>query len=332
MKFPPTYTRTPQIEELLRELDVLKAAFSLIEVPPQKLIYLRRKSLLKSSLYSARIEGNPLHMKDIEDGTSISSTNKRKREVFNINKAITRLANNPPATLDSTWLLTVHQMAMDGPSPSAGAFRTEESAIFNQAGVAVYLTPAPARIRELLHQLLAYSNDSSDPAPIRAAVAHLWFEKIHPFDDGNGRVGRLLSFTILKAGRYDFGGIVPLEVYLESHRQEYYDELARDTQDVTSFVDFFLTALTSQAKTSLEELKLPIPEHHIELLPRRAEMLDVIRDHRMVSFDFLARRFRAVAPSTLHYDLKQLIKEGYIKKLGSTRGAVYTLSGKEMTV
>ncbi len=331
MKIPPTHTRTPYIEELLKELDILKTAFGLIEVPPQKLTYLRRKSLLKSSLYSARIEGNPLRMEDIEGSTSLSSSNKHKREVANINKAITHLADNPPAIFNSEWLLTLHQRVMDSISALAGTLRTEESAIFNQAGVAIYLTPAPAKIKGLLDQLLTYCNDNFDPPPISAGVAHVWFEKIHPFEDGNGRIGRLLSYALLKAGDYDFGGIVPMEVYLEAHRQEYYDELGRETQDVTPFMDFFLTALAAQARISLEELKRPIPEHRIELLPRRAELLDVIRDHNMVSFDFLARRFRAVAPSTLHYDLKQLTKQGYIKKLGSTRGAVYVLEDKELT-
>ena len=244
MKFPPTCTRTPHIEELLKELEILKTAFSLIEVPPQKLIYLRRKSLLQSSLYSARIEGNPLRMEDIGNNTHVFSSSKHKREVININRAIARLTENPSTTLDIAWLLTLHQIVMEGISATAGALRTEESAIFNQAGVAVYLTPTPTRIRDLLDQLLAYCNDNADLIPIRAAVAHIWFEKIHPFDDGNGRLGRLLSFALLKAGGHDFGGIVSMEVYLESHRQEYYDELGRETQNVTHFVGFFLNLLS----------------------------------------------------------------------------------------
>lgn len=68
----------------------------------------------------------------------------------------------------------------------------------------------------------------------------------------------------------------------------------------------------------------PIPKH-INLLPRRAELVEVIRDHGMVSFDFLARRFRVVTPSTLHNDLAILAKQGYIKKLGSTRGSMYVV-------
>lgn len=60
------------------------------------------------------------------------------------------------------------------------------------------------------------------------------------------------------------------------------------------------------------------------LLPRRKEILRIIKDHQMVSFDFIKRRFISVPESTLHYDLRQLIKQGFIKKLGSTRGTNYT--------
>ncbi len=328
MKFPPTYTRTPRIENLLRELDILKAAFGLVAPEPKILTYLRRKSMLKSSLFSARIEGNPLRMEDVTETTIASPSNLHKREIANIVRAITFLQNKPPEIVDKKWLLAVHRLVIDGISGSAGFFRSEESAIFSQAGVAVYLAPAPSSIQKLLDQLIVYIRDTNDPTPIRAGVNHIWFEKIHPFEDGNGRVGRLLSYSLLRKEGYDFGGIVPMEEYLETHRQEYYDEVGRDTQNITSFVDFFLTALTAQAKTSLEELKKPIPQHRIELLPRRAEILDIIRDHHMVSFNFLARRFRAIAPSTLHYDLKQLVQGGYIKKLGSTRGAEYTVNEK----
>jgi predicted HTH transcriptional regulator len=64
--------------------------------------------------------------------------------------------------------------------------------------------------------------------------------------------------------------------------------------------------------------------------PRRQELVATIREQKMVSFDFLARSFRLVPASTLHFDLKQLVKGGLIKKLGSTRGVVYV--PKEETI
>ena len=59
------------------------------------------------------------------------------------------------------------------------------------------------------------------------------------------------------------------------------------------------------------------------LLPRRQEILAIIRDHKLISFDFLKRRFYKVPASSLHYDLKMLQKKGFIKKLGVTRGVLY---------
>jgi predicted HTH transcriptional regulator len=64
------------------------------------------------------------------------------------------------------------------------------------------------------------------------------------------------------------------------------------------------------------------------LSPRRQELIHTIREHNYVSFDFLMRNFRAVPVSTLHYDLLQLIKKGFIQKMGSTRGVSYAIKEK----
>lgn len=64
---------------------------------------------------------------------------------------------------------------------------------------------------------------------------------------------------------------------------------------------------------------------HSSPFPRRQEIVATIRENKMVSFAFISRQFRLVPPSTLHFDLKQLVKAGSITKLGSTRGVVYTV-------
>lgn len=323
MKFPPTYTKTPRIESLTIELEALKKAFAYLKLPAKTITYLRRASILKSALYSARIEGNSLRPEDISAATVANPHSRQKHEVANIARAFSFLDRSGYQPLDIEFVKDLHRIVLDTLSASAGYLRQEESAIFNQAGVAVYLAPAPQQVRPLLDGLLAYCNTKADHPAVRSAVAHIWFEKIHPFADGNGRVGRLLSHAILRQEDYDLGGVVPLEEYLDDHRDAYYDALARDTSDVTDFVEFFLGALVAQAEKTLEQATTPVPPHRVELLPRRAEILDVIRDHRMISFDEIARRFRAVSAGTLHYDLAQLTKKGYIKKLGSTRGVVY---------
>ncbi len=328
MKFPPVFSLTPTIKQLLYDLDVLKAGYELHPVPAAQAINLRRASLLKSSLFSARIEGNPLELSDV-DHVSQGSTDRHTIEISNLVSAYEQLPviMGNDVAIDS--LKKLHAKVLSTLSADAGHLRQEESAIYNQAGVAVYLTPAPQNIRTLLDALCVYVNTTKNASPIAAAVAHIWFEKIHPFLDGNGRVGRLLSAYILKKGGYDFSGLVGNEQYLDEHRDDYYHFLGRDRQDVTEFVEFYLTALFSQAKVSLKAANdTGKPDKYAHLLPRRAEIMRMIEDHKVISFDFLARRFRAVPTRTLHYDLSQLTKAGLVQKMGSTRGTVYTVKGE----
>lgn len=328
MKFPPVFTETPVVKRLLYELDVLKSAYALRPLPEAKITIFRQQSLLKSALFSARIEGNPLTLAEASGISPNQSPDTHTREVTNLAKAYETLPLWQKVDLSLALLKAMHAMALDGVSGFAGHLRMEESAIFNQAGVAVYLTPAPQALAALLDELVDWVNTADVPAPVVAAVAHIWFEKIHPFDDGNGRVGRLLSARILAKGDYGFGGIVPLEEYLEKNRQSYYDALGKDIQDVTGFVEFYLTALVTQTKQSLASAERQPLVRFSNLLPRRAEIVEVIRDHKMVSFDFISRRFRRVPTRTLHYDLAQLIRAGYVKRLGATRGAQYIIGDR----
>lgn len=323
MKFPPIFHNSEEIQKRMHELDVLNKAIHYIPVEPTMLHFLREKSLLKSALYSARIEGNSLTLDELARGVK----SVRHKEVININRALT-FVERTDTRITSESIKKLHAMILDGISADAGLFRSEESAVFNQAGIAVYLAPPPKKVKSLLSDLSLWIMKNHDATPITAAIAHVWFEKIHPFLDGNGRVGRALAQWILMRGEYRFTGVLPFEEYLDTHRQEYYDALMVDKQDVTAFVEFFINALIIQAHRTLEELKHPTKEI-VSLLPRRAELLNVIRDHPMTTFDFLHRRFLAVPVSTLHNDLKQLIKTKHIQKLGSTRGVVYvSVEGK----
>jgi len=322
------YKKNKKIENCLKRLEIAKKVIELLPQLPHIERTLQRKSFLKSSLFSARIEGSKLHYEDVRFVSERSKTNNlEKIEVFNILDALHWLySSQSPKTLSIGLILKLHKMVMKNISPSAGIFRKEVSAIFNQAGIAVYLPPPPNKISELIKTLINRTKSSRETKYIKMALFHFGFEKIHPFLDGNGRVGRLLSTFILKQGQSDFRGLVSLEEYLERNKQVYYDLLAISKTDITRFVEFFLEALAEQAEKTINNLK-DIKEERLEdtLLPRRREIWEIVRDHEMVSFNFIKRRFIKVPNSSLHYDLRELIKKGLIKKLGSTRGVRYAL-------
>lgn len=321
MKFPPTYTISIKAREFVEKLNAYKSTFALRNIDPSVLIHLRRKTLLKSSLYSARIEGNPLSLEEIS--TNASDADIHVQEVGNLVFSYEKLPSTFVQEMSVTLLKQFHRWILSGISSGSGYFRSEESAIFNQAGIAVYLSPAPFNIPTLTSELCSYIVESKDPVPVVAAVSHVWFEKIHPFLDGNGRVGRLLSSWILSRGGYDFSGLVSFEEYLDGHRSEYYFALGKETQDVSLFIDFYLEALHEQVVASFSNISGETLTQTSNLLPRRDEIYKTICDHGVVSFDFIRRRFLRVSERTLHYDLQQLIKERYITKIGSTRGVLY---------
>lgn len=321
-----TYQKTQIIEKNIIRIEVAKNVLELLPQLPHIEETLRRKSLLKSSLFSAQIEGNTLEIGEIENSLSKDSQQKEKKEVFNILKTLKWLHSNYNSLqVTIEILLQLHSMVMESISYQAGKLRHEPSAIFNQAGVAIYMTPPPSQILDLLNSFITTINQSHDHPSINAAIAHFTFEKIHPFLDGNGRVGRIISSLILKNAGYGFRGLAVLEEYLNNHRETYYDCLSTDGKDITVFVEFFTKGVAESAELTINQLKDIKDEKPFDtLLPRRQEILLIIKDHQLVSFDFIKRRFPTIPKSTIHYDLSMLLKKGFIKKLGSTRGVLYS--------
>lgn len=286
--------------------------FKNLAIHPQLEINFRKSSLLKSSVYSARVEG-------FSDTLTFP-----KKESQNLLSAYNYIySTKAPHSLTLNLTKKLHHLVLKDLSSSPGSFRQQPWAIFNQSGIVIYLAPPFQEVPQLMNEYVGYINSLKDHSAVIAAVAQFIFEKIHPFADGNGRVGRLISSFILEKEGYGFRGLAAFEEYIEEHRLAYYANL-EPTTDCSGFVEFFLEALVSQLKKDIGKVSQTnhvLPED--SLLLRRREILNIIRDHPHCTFDFLHRRFSAINVKTLHYDISQLQKAGYIRKLGKTRGVSY---------
>ncbi|MBI4008991.1 Fic family protein [Candidatus Roizmanbacteria bacterium] len=321
MKIPPPYEITSEIQELIIKIDALRLFFLSFPLSTQLKQNIQRVSLLKSSLFSARIEGNPLTMENID----FTTDKEKKMEVLNIELAAKYIEKNINNTnkLTKQIILKIHSVLMHSLRSDAGFFRKESSAIFNQAGVAVYVAPPPLYMSELLNKLIEYIDDQSEKFPlIKAFIAHLVFEKIHPFIDGNGRVGRLLIYAICKSLNYDFGFFVAFEEYLDQHKSDYYHYLDIGLKETEEYLIFMLEAYLNQVEKMKEHIIIEQGKK-ILLPPRQEEIYQIIKDHPMISFDFIRRRFLKVPERTLRYDLKKLIDQNLIVKIGKTKGSYY---------
>lgn len=324
MLIPPKYILTPKIAEYLQEIQAAREVINSFPLPPEIEQNIRRASVLKSALYSARIEGNPL---TLDDYSAKPSSDQKKREIMNILKGLEFMYERGSRDLTIPTLLLTHQKVMSGliDASNLGKFRKEVSAIFNSAGIAIYMPPPPSQINYLIERLIKFVNSDKEPfIPLRAALAHYTFEKIHPFLDGNGRVGRLLFQQVLIKGDCGMKGLLSIEEYLDINRSSYYSALEESERDVTSYVEFMLKALSDTAqkaqKLVLKKEKIAAEDY---LLPRRAEILNIIKDHRIVNFDQIRRRFLSVNERTIRYDLKQLQNAQLIRKRGTTKGVYY---------
>ncbi len=325
MKIPPVYTISDEMLSLITKIEAERLYFSSLNLRDELKENIQRVSLLKSSLFSARIEGNTLKVSDFDFG--VETEEEKKREIFNIVKAINfidkKVAKN---VITRDIILNLHALVLKDITASAGNFRTEISAIFNQAGVVVYMPPPPSQVSKLLDNLLTYINSEARFPLINAFVSHVIFEKIHPFPDGNGRVGRLLISAVLKSKGWNFSFTVPFEEYLDEHKDEYYFHLDRGLQDTNDYLEFMLEAFYMQIEKIKEQVNEEISKKaHPFLPPRQEEIFNIIKDQIIVSFDMIRRRFVKVPERTLRYDLKKLLDRKLIEKSGETRGRYYRI-------
>ena len=326
MKIPPDYKITSEILDLISKVDTNLMFLSSLNVPVEFKQKIQRISLLKSSLFSARIEGNSTTLETLDKSESDQEKNKETFNILKANKFLEKTIKNN-FQISKKYIFDIHSLVMFGETEKTKRFRTEMGAIFNQTGVAVYLSPPPTQINSLIDQLINYINSNIEKFPlICALVSHLVFEKIHPFVDGNGRVGRLLIFSILKAKGYGEGYLISFEKYLDENKSDYYYFLDQGFKNTEGYLIFMLNSFLKESEELKKQIESVKNGKEKLLPPRQAEIYLIIKEHTVVSFDNIRRRFLKVPERTLRYDLKKLADKGLTIKIGETRGSYYKLS------
>jgi Fic family protein len=229
------------------------------------------------------------------------------REVMNyrqaMSAAVEELATRP---LSLNLLLRIHSILMDsvcGRDKRRGEFRREQNWIGppnTPLDKATYVPPPYAALAELLDNFERYLHAEERDRLVQAALIHGQFELIHPFLDGNGRVGRMLIPLFLFSSDIISTPAFYMSAYLESHRDEYYDRLRRlsRAEDVQGWVGFFPKAMIAQAEEDggkarhilalYDRMKARIPELTRSQFAIRA--LDILFDHPIFSTpQFIAR-------------------------------------------
>lgn len=225
----------------------------------------------KEALMSSQIEGTQATLEDVLDPLIGTNANRNVADVVNYIKAtefaIKRLHELP---LCNRLIKETHAVLMDGvrgQEKSPGEFRRSQNWIGGQGSTlknARYIPPSPEDMIEAMSDLEKYINADDDlDTLIRAALIHYQFETIHPFLDGNGRVGRLLITLFLMEKKVLSTPALYISYFLKKNRVEYYDRMTevREKGNYEQWVTFFLRALSESAEDAISTIDELIALH-----------------------------------------------------------------------
>jgi Fic family protein len=249
--YSPVFTITPEIMSLAYKIAGTLERISIIQeqaLSPQ----LRRVNRIRTIHSSLLIEANTLSLDevaDVIDGKTVTGPAKDIQEVKNAMLAYQKLLDCNPYIVDD--LLSQHKILMDGLDEGAGAFRRGNVGVFD-GQIPVHVAPPPRNVSELMNQLLDWVKNSELPQVVKSCIFHYEFEFIHPFSDGNGRMGRMWQTLLLYQENPVFGWL-PVETIVAERQFEYYDAIRLSTMENNSgvFALFMLQALFD----ALEELR-----------------------------------------------------------------------------
>ena len=213
---------------------------------------LRRSNRIRTIHGSLAIEQNTLSLEQVTavlNGKHVLAPPKDIAEVKNAYEIYERLDELDPYSVDD--LLTAHGIMTRGLVEESGVFRTRPVGVVDSKGHVLHFGTLPQYVPDLVMELLDWAKTSEVHMLIRSCVIHYELELIHPFADGNGRVGRLWHTLLLSKWNPAFAWL-PVESIIHDRQQEYYDAInaSNDAGESTVFIEFMLSAI----KASLLEV------------------------------------------------------------------------------
>ena len=206
---------------------------------------LRRTNRIRTIHGSLAIEQNTLTLDQVTavlDGKTVLAPPKDIAEVKNAYEIYERLDELDPYSVDD--LLLAHGIMTRGLVEESGMFRTRPVGVVDQEGRVLHFGTLPQYVPNLVMELLEWAKTSDIHMLIRSCVFHYELELIHPFADGNGRVGRLWHTLLLSKWNPVFAWL-PVESIIHDHQQGYYDAInaSNDAGESTAFIEFMLSAI-----------------------------------------------------------------------------------------
>ncbi|WP_319521881.1 Fic family protein [uncultured Desulfosarcina sp.] len=268
-QYQPPYTITPTILNMVAKISENVGRLSVL-ADADKALHLRRINRIRTIHGSLAIEGNTLSEAQITavlDGKRVVAPPREIKEASNAIAVYDRIERWRPTVEED--LIEAHRALMKGLIDDAGAYRLGGVGVMGD-GQVLHMAPPANRVQKLMHDLFMWLSASDDHPLITSSVFHYEFEFIHPFADGNGRMGRLWQTLILTRWNQLFAHI-PVESLVHEHQTDYYQALQDSTDAVDSapFIEFMLRMI-------LDAVSLLTPQVAPQATPQVQELLAVL--------------------------------------------------------
>ena len=317
MSYAPPFTITDEIMSLVAEiaemLGHLTAIASNMPAP-----HLRKENRIKTIQSSLAIENNSLSVKQVTailEGKHVLGAPDEIQEVKNAIDTYKLLLELNP--YDEKDLLKAHKLMMADLMRENGRYRSGGVGIFN-GEKCLHMAPPADRVPSLMSELLEWAKQTKTHPLITSCAFHYELEFIHPFADGNGRMGRLWQTLLLMQWQPVFAWI-PVETIVKEHQQEYYASIARSDSEAqsTAFITFMLGCL----KQALQEMQESNQKSN-------QKIISAIRNNPMVTIRELQEE-TGLSESGIKKIIRQLKNDGTIKRIGGDKGGHWEIIGNK---
>lgn len=333
MPFIPEYTITPELLALVEEIAALRERISSASVDLAWVPALQKDTRSRNAHASTAIEGNPLTLEQvraIEEGREVLSSDERsRREVLNYFAGLRFIEQNTEIKrIRHEHLFDLHRILADEvmDQGQAGSYRTI------QVRVGGHIPPPPQDVSPLMLELLDWWNtEASKLSPVlSSSILHYRFEEIHPFADGNGRVGRALALWELYRRGFDTHHIFSVDEYYWENRQKYYQSLADVSKKHYGDLTYWLEYCAEGLRFSLERTWLRIQtigvssKRKILIKPKQEKLLLLLRDHGKMTPKAIWEALGVSRQGAMDI-INPLLEAGIIEKVGTKKTGFYQL-------
>ncbi|MGI9344759.1 MAG: Fic family protein [Gammaproteobacteria bacterium] len=304
-------------------------------------MYVRKEAVL-----SSMIEGTQSSLADLllfetdsQPGVPLNDVREVSNYVAALDYGMTQLTDGVP--LSVRLLKQIHAILLSdgrGKHQSPGEFRSSQNWIGgSRPGVAAFVPPPSAYVQDCMGELelFLHNRPQKTVSLVKAALAHVQFETIHPFLDGNGRVGRLLITLLLCSEKILAQPVLYLSLYFKTHRQRYYELLneVRLTGDWEIWLAFFADAVADTATQAVESAQQLLQlanedSQRIRKIKRISGSLHLVHRamlERPIAATGWVQQITGLAPATVNACLRELEQLGIVKELtGQRRNRIYS--------